>query len=88
MALADGALTDGNVTFTGVRILGETDGGAFANLSLDPEGIALTADGTLFISSEGGASRLISPFIAEFSLDGRRADDLPVPAKFLPTADG
>jgi len=40
----------------------------FAAGSLDPEGIALTSSGTVFISSEGDAEQLIKPFIKEFSL--------------------
>jgi len=33
----------------------------FAAGSLDPEGIALTSSGTVFISSEGDAEQLIKP---------------------------
>jgi hypothetical protein len=40
--------------------------------TLDPEGIALTKNGTVFVSSEGeaniGAGRVSDPFIKEFSL--------------------
>ena len=86
--LADGTLSDGDVTFTDVQTLSDASGAPFANLSLDPEGIALAADGTFFISSEGDANALIDPFVASFGLDGTRLADLPVPAKFLPVAGG
>ena len=85
--LSDGSLNDGDVTFDRVTTLLDEDGNAFPQLSLDPEGIVLTKNDTLFISSEGDANRLINPFVNEFSLSGQEIGELPVPAKFLPTAD-
>ena len=40
------------------------------------------------ITSEGFANRLIDPWVREFGLDGRQLGSLPVPAPFLPNADG
>ncbi|MFN6464903.1 MAG: phytase [Nostoc sp. DedVER02] len=77
------------VTFTNVTTLKDTNGNFFATNSLDPEGIALTNKGTVFISSEGevnlGAGRVSNPFIKEFSLTtGEEVRSLLVPSKFLP----
>ena len=77
------------VTFTNATPIKDANGNFFAPLSLDPEGIALTQNGTVFISSEGevnpGAGRVTNPFINEFSLaTGQQVRSLPVPKKFLP----
>lgn len=79
------------VTFTNVVQLKDANGNPFATNSLDPEGIALTSNGTVFISSEGevrpdlGATRVTDPFIKEFSLTtGQELRSLPVPKKFVP----
>ncbi|MDB9469060.1 phytase, partial [Dolichospermum circinale] len=79
------------VTFTNVVQLKDINGNAFAANSLDPEGIALTSNGTVFISSEGevrpdlGASRVTNPFIKEFNLTtGQEIRSLSVLNKFNP----
>ena len=76
------------VQFSGVTTLKQPGGSPFPERSLDPEGIALTSDGALYISSEGDASQLINPFVDRFSLDGEELSSLPIPAAFLPSADG
>lgn len=86
--LGDGKLDAGDVAFTKVTTLKDTDGNPFARFSLDPEGIALTKDDTLVVTSEGDAVRLIAPFVRTFGLDGRSVGTLPVPDYFLPTSDG
>ncbi|MCC5639339.1 phytase [Nostoc sp. CHAB 5844] len=78
-----------SVAFTNVTPLRDTSGNFFAALSLDPEDIALTNNGTVFISSEGevnpGAGRVTNPFVREFSLStGEEVRSLPIPTKFLP----
>jgi uncharacterized repeat protein (TIGR01451 family) len=83
------AISTTGVTFTNVTPLKDTSGNFFAALSLDPEGIALTQNGTVFISSEGevnpGAGRVTNPFIKEFDLaTGQELRSLSVPKKFLP----
>ncbi|MBE9212788.1 phytase [Plectonema cf. radiosum LEGE 06105] len=85
--LSDGKLNKGDIIFNGVTTLQNASGNAFANNSLDPEGIALTDSGNLFIASEGDTNNLINPFINEFSLQGRQLSELPIPEKFLPTAN-
>lgn len=75
------------VNFTDVTLLKNQDGKPFPAQSLDPEGIALTNNGTLYISSEGDATaaNLTNPFVREFSLTGEQLKALPVNNKYLPT---
>lgn len=82
-----GELSNQSVTFTDVTTLLNANGQFFAPTSLDPEGIRLTDDRTVFISSEGDveASPQVNPFVNEFSLTGQEIRALPIPNKFLPT---
>lgn len=85
--LSDGKLDTGDVAFTNVTQLKDANGNPFAANSLDPEGIALTRNETVFISSEGevSAARVLNPFINEFNLTtGQQVRSLPIPTKFLP----
>ncbi|NEP30077.1 esterase-like activity of phytase family protein [Moorena sp. SIO3B2] len=86
--LSDGSLDNGDVGFTDVTTLRNASGEPFPERGVDPEGIALTSAGTLFISSEGDANNLLNPFVNEFSLAGQEFNQLTVPDKFLPTSDG
>ncbi|HAA30097.1 MAG TPA: endonuclease/exonuclease/phosphatase [Cyanobacteria bacterium UBA8553] len=88
--LSDGRLDNGDVTFQDVTTITDENGQPFALNSLDPEGIAFSERGTLFISSEGERStnRLLNPFINEFSLQGRQFNELPVPDRFNPRGTG
>lgn len=77
------------VNFTHVTTLKNASGNPFEALTIDPEGIALTNRGTIFISSEGeanpGAGRVGSPFVNEFDLaTGNLVRSLPLPIKFNP----
>jgi len=85
--LSDGRLDEGDVAFTDVTTLLDTDGERFPDGGLDPEGIALSSDGTLYVSSEGDANQLIDPFIRQMSLTGAFIDELEVPSQYRPTAD-
>jgi hypothetical protein len=76
------------VQILAVTTLRDATGKPFAPLSLDPEGLALTKDGTLVITSEGFANRLIDPWVREFGLDGRQLGALPLPSAFFPNAAG
>jgi hypothetical protein len=68
-----------------VTFLTDTDGNFFPKGGTDTEGIALTPNKTLFISSEGDNYRNIPPFISEFDLaTGRKIQDLNLPDKYLP----
>ncbi|WP_414621491.1 phytase [Calothrix sp. CCY 0018] len=85
--LSDGSLDDGDISFDSVTTLLDENGQPFPQSSLDPEGIALTKNNTLFIASEGDANQLINPFVNQFSLQGKQLSELPIPAKFLLTQD-
>jgi len=87
--LSKGSLKDNNVKFVGVTTLLNETGQPFAPRTVDTEGIALTSKESVFISSEGDASKFINPFIKEFTLSsGKEIKSLPIPNKFLPTRDG
>jgi hypothetical protein len=83
----DGRLTDGDVRFTAVTTLLAPDGRPYAPFSLDPEGLALTPDRRLIVTSEGVQTSLIDPFVRRYSLTGSFLDELPVPRPFHVTSD-
>ncbi len=85
--LQSGKLEKAQIEFTGVTTLLDENGKTFPNLSLDPEGIAFTGN-SVFVSSEGDVDRTISPFIKEFSLDGKLVRSLQIPELFLPDDKG
>ncbi len=76
------------VQILAVTSLRDRSGQPFAPLTVDPEGLALTKDRTLVVTSEGFANRLIDPWVREFRLDGRQLAELPLPSAFLPNATG
>ncbi|UEM22427.1 esterase-like activity of phytase family protein [Skermanella mucosa] len=86
--LSDGRLGDGDVAVMAAVTLTTPDGLPFPDDAADPEGIALSAGGTLFIASEGDAANRVPPFVVEFGLGGRQLRSLEVPPKFLPDGDG
>jgi hypothetical protein len=82
--LRDGRLSDGDVQFKGVTSLLAPGGGPYAPTSIDPEGLVLTQDRQLILTSEGYANTLVAPFVRRYALDGRFLGDLPVPEAFVP----
>ena len=76
------------VQIVSVTTLRDGAGQPFAPASLDPEGLTLTDDRTLVVTSEGFANRLIDPWVREFDLDGHQLRALSVPSAFLPNAAG
>lgn len=88
ISLSDGSLDEGDINFTDVTTLLNAEGEPFEAGTIDPEGIALSEDKTLFIPSEGDASQTIPPFVNEFSLEGEQLSELPVDDKFIPNAAG
>jgi len=64
------------------------DGGFLARGEVDPEALVLGPDGTLLISSEGAPHRGVQPLIGRFSLDGRMLGAIPLPERYLASADG
>ena len=85
--LQSGKLEKDQIEFTKVTTLLNENGKNFPEWSLDPEGIAFTGN-SVFVSSEGDVDRKISPFIKEFSLDGKLLKTLPIPDLFLPDDKG
>jgi hypothetical protein len=83
--LSKGKLTNKDVITVGVTNLLNTDNQSFPPTTTDTEGIALTNQDTVFVSSEGDVDKLINPFIQEFALaSGKTISTLPIPDKFLP----
>lgn len=74
------------VQILAVTTLRDAAGQPFAAGTVDPEGIALTKERTLILTSEGFTNRLIDPWIREFSLDGRQLRELPLPDAYRPGA--
>jgi hypothetical protein len=85
--LADGELEEGDVTFQEVITLTDAAGAPYVTDSIDPEGLALAADGRLFLSSEGDGA-LLPPFVGSYTRAGRASGELPLPDYYLPSADG
>ena len=82
--VSDGSLDAGDVTVLSTTTLLGLDGQPFPAQRLDPEGMTLTPQHTLVVTSEGIASRRIAPFVREFSLSGQELRELPVPGYFDP----
>ncbi len=71
-----------------VTKLKDKNGKTFSAGTIDPEGIALSNNSSIFVSSEGDVRRGINPFIKEFSLlSGQEISSLSIPEKFLPSED-
>jgi hypothetical protein len=82
--VADGDLEDGDVTFLDVTTLLAPDGSPYPPSSLDPEGLTLTKDRELVVTSEGLPLVGIAPWVRCYSRDGTYLGDLPVPDVFAP----
>lgn len=73
-----------NVEIIGANILKNKEGIAYSQSEVNAAGIALTGDRSVLVSSEGLASKGISPFIDEFDLvSGRWLRSLPIPSRYL-----
>jgi hypothetical protein len=61
-----------------------------APAGLDPEGITITRDGHMIVSSEGVANvePRVPPALVEYGVDGRFIRQLPVRPRYLPTPKG
>ncbi len=69
-----------NVTF-----LINPEGKTYSENTIDPEGIALSPQQSVFIASEGVVRKGISPFVNEFDLKtGRLRQSLPIPQHYIP----
>jgi 3-phytase len=88
--VSDGQLDPGDITFLNVTTMLDASGMPYTPASLDPEGLALTHDGSLYFTSEGFAARIppVNPFIDRMNLNGRQNRALIIPDKFLPNLAG
>jgi hypothetical protein len=68
--------------------LGGADGTGYAVGAIDPEGLARSPSGDLFLSTEGVARDGIAPFVARLDAAGREAARLPLPERLAPDAGG
>lgn len=74
-----------DVAVEAVTFLTQDDGSPYPNNTIDPEGIALSPSGTLYISSEGVARDQIAPFVNEFdATTGQQISRLPIPQRYIP----
>ena len=88
--LSDGQLDPGDVTFLDVTKILDASGMPYAPGSIDPEGLVLTHEGSLYYSSEGFAARTppVNPFVKRMNLNGHQTRSLTIPAKFIPDGTG
>jgi hypothetical protein len=77
-----------NAEFTGVTTLKDQSGNPYAKGTIDPEGIAVTPQGTVWVSSEGVAVDDIPPFIQEYEIKtGNLIRSLKIPDQYIPRND-
>jgi len=88
--VSDGQLDSGDITFLEVTTILDESGMPYAPGSLDPEGLALAHEGSLYLTSEGFATRTppVNPFVNRMNLNGHQTRSLTIPAKFLPNVSG
>jgi hypothetical protein len=89
-AVADGRLSNDDITVDGVTILKQPDGTPYATGSLDPEGFTLTKHNRqAVVTSEGFAlpTKKIAPWIRVYNLDGTFVRDVPLSAEYTPNAE-
>lgn len=73
------------VEIEAVTFLKDAEGNLFPKGSIDPEGIALTPQQTVIISSEGDANAQIPPSVQEFDLQtGQKLKPIPIPKRYTP----
>lgn len=78
-----------NIKIENVTFLKPNEGETYPKGTIDPEGIVLTPQGTLFIATEGSSRELFAPFIGEFDLKtGLLKQNLPMLQTYLPNSDG
>ena len=68
-----------------VTFLTDPEGKTYPRDTIDAEGIALSPQHSVFISSEGVVRQGVPPFIREFDLQtGQQQQSLPIPERYLP----
>lgn len=84
LAINDQKLTQ--VDVEKVTLLQDTANQNYGVNTIDPEGIALSPAGTVFISSEG--TNQSAPFIQDYDLEtGNKQQSIPLPQRYLPKAE-
>jgi hypothetical protein len=83
----DGSFDVGDLHIAGVTTFHAPSGGPYTFGSIDPEGLVLTKDGRLVLTSEGFTNQLVDPFLRFYDVQGEFLGSLTVPQPFLPTAD-
>ncbi|MGK7903572.1 MAG: esterase-like activity of phytase family protein [Hormoscilla sp.] len=78
-----------NIEIEKVTYLIGPDGNYYPWGAIDPEGITITPDKTIFISTEGIAGTDIGPAVEEFDIQtGRWQRSLPIPKHYIPDGVG
>lgn len=76
-----------SIDIEAVTTLTQENGDAFPTDTIDPEGLVLSPNRTLFIASEGVTSERLAPWVDEFDLStGQRLRRLPIPRQYQPAA--
>ena len=83
----DGSFGASDLHIEGVTTFQAPGGGPYAFGTIDPEGLVLTKDRRLVLTSEGFTNALVNPFLRFYDLQGQFLGSLDVPQPFLPTAD-
>jgi predicted extracellular nuclease len=86
--LDDGTLETGDVTVESLIVLRDADGNTFPTYAVDGEGLAISSNGSFFISSEGNVDRGVQPFVREITSDGSPKRELALPKRYLSTGKG
>jgi hypothetical protein len=86
--LEDGVLGSDEVRVEAVTTLRDVDARSFAKDTLDPEGLVLTPEGRLLLSSEGPVREGVAPFLREQTLQGFYVRSLGLPEHFLAAPNG
>ena len=74
-----------SVDIQSVTYLTQENGDPFPVDTIDPEGLVLSPEGTLFISSEGVTNASVPPWVDEFDLNsGQRLRRLSIPPQYRP----
>jgi hypothetical protein len=85
VAKATGQLEIKTIEIKAATTLKQENGEKYDRNKIDPEGIALSPRGTVFISSEGAAKEGVAPFLNEYDLaTGQFIKPIPIPAAYLP----
>jgi hypothetical protein len=84
-----GQMTIKNIVISATTPLSQADGKPYERNNIDPEGIALSPRGTVFIATEGDTRSGLAPTINEYDrTTGRWQQSLPIPSAYIPVKGG